>query len=263
LAQNFGLLAIRPLNTEPHRLGYEAARTGDDDNVFELWNGPSAASRILGLQKDGQFRAADGSDALPTYSFESDDDTGVYLAAVADLRAAIAGVDVLQIVAAAVRPLQPVELVDGDAATPALGFTDDPDTGLFSEGADSLGIAAGGTQVAQAGPGSIRFQTQVLADRVDNGTSADVDFEDGNAVRIELDGNKTITLANAVAGGQYVLELEQDGTGSRTVTWPGNVKGDAGGAPPQPDATAGRTTLVVLYFNGVSFSSADAGAYDL
>jgi hypothetical protein len=38
---------------------------------------------------------------------------------------------------------------DGTAASPAISFTSDEDTGFFRPSADTLGVAAGGTQVAQ------------------------------------------------------------------------------------------------------------------
>lgn len=263
MAQNYGIFAIRPLNDNPHRFGFEGARTGADENLLEIWNGPSVAGRVLGIQKDGQLRGVDGTVALPTYGFESDVDSGLYLAATADLRAAIAGSDVLQLVAAAVRTLQVLEVLNGSAGTPAVSFASDTDTGLFRVAADVLGIAAGGSQMLRVADGSVRAQTQILSDRHDNGSTPDVDFTDGNTVAITLDGNKTITLTGAVAGGFYTLELIQDGTGSHTVTWPANVKGDAGAAAPQPDSTADRTTIVGLYYNGTNFAAVDGGAFDI
>ncbi|MFW6090149.1 MAG: hypothetical protein ACODAB_10375 [Gemmatimonadota bacterium] len=263
MAQNYGIKAIRPLNDNPHVFGFESARTGDDETLLEIWNGASIAALVLGIQKDGQIRGVDGSEALPTYGFESDEDSGLYLSDAGDLRAAVAGSDVLQLVAAAVRTLQVLELLDGSAGTPALSFADDTDTGLYSVAANVLGIAANGALALRVAEDSVRVPTQVVSDRHDNGSTPDVDFEDGNTVAITLDANKTITLTGAVAGGQYCLELIQDATGGRTVTWPANVEGDAGGSPPQPDSTADRTSLVYLFYNGSSYAAADGGAYDL
>lgn len=48
-----------------------------------------------------------------------------------------------------------------------------------------------------------------------------------------LDANSTFTLTGATSGlvAAMVLELAQDGTGSRTVTWPGSVAWASGSAP--------------------------------
>lgn len=264
MAQGYGIKAIRPLSDNPHVLGYEGARTGAGDTLLEIWNGPSLAARILGIQKDGQIRGADGTVALPTYGFESDIDTGLYLAAVADLRFAVAGADVLKLVAAGMQLLKVLALLDGSAAAPALGFTSDPDTGLYRVGANELGIAVGGAQRARIASGAARFQTQMVSDRHDNGASGAVDFADGNVIAVTLDeATKSITLTGAIAGGFYTLELIQDGAGGRAVSWEATVKGDLGAAPPQPDTTADRTTLIGLYFNGTSYAAVSGGSFDL
>ena len=36
---------------------------------------------------------------------------------------------------------------------------------------------------------------------------------------VELGGNRTLAVTNATVGDEFTLKLEQDGTGSRTVTW--------------------------------------------
>jgi hypothetical protein len=49
-----------------------------------------------------------------------------------------------------------------------------------------------------------------------------------------LTGNTTVTIAGAPASGTLgfvTVELVQDGTGSRTVTWPASVKWPGGAAP--------------------------------
>lgn len=52
----------------------------------------------------------------------------------------------------------------------------------------------------------------------------------GSRITATLTGNITVTLANgAGTGDTLMLELTQDGTGNRTVTWPANFK-KAGGA---------------------------------
>jgi hypothetical protein len=64
---------------------------------------------------------------------------------------------------------------------------------------------------------------------------------------ITLTANCTVTLTGATSGRVTTLELylTQDGTGSRTVTWPAAVKWD-GGAAPSLSTAAGAVDCVVL-----------------
>lgn len=64
-----------------------------------------------------------------------------------------------------------------------------------------------------------------------SGTSKTLDWRDGNTQLLTLTGNCTLTLSNPQDGARYLICLKQDGTGSRTVTWPSSVKWPAGAAP--------------------------------
>lgn len=57
--------------------------------------------------------------------------------------------------------------------------------------------------------------------------------------RITLSANCTLTFPTAAAGKSFTLVLVQDGTGSRTVTWPGTVLW-AGGTTPTLTTTASK-----------------------
>lgn len=76
-----------------------------------------------------------------------------------------------------------------------------------------------------------------------------LNFENGNFQYGTLAGNVTFTISNPPASGQVgsmTLELIQDGTGSRTVTFPGSVK-FAGGTPPTLSTNANARDVLVLY----------------
>ncbi len=51
-----------------------------------------------------------------------------------------------------------------------------------------------------------------------------VDWDNGNMQRLRLTGDVTLTLTNPTVGRRYLLILEQDGTGSRLVTWPVEIR---------------------------------------
>lgn len=57
------------------------------------------------------------------------------------------------------------------------------------------------------------------------------DLTKGKVRTITLTGNPTIAFSNAVAGQFICVRLLQDGSGSRTVTWP-TIKWPGGSAPP-------------------------------
>lgn len=65
-------------------------------------------------------------------------------------------------------------------------------------------------------------------------TSYTIDLVNGNMFEITLTGNCTFTFSNPPAtgkGGSFTLILKQDGTGSRTTTWPASVDWASGSAP--------------------------------
>ena len=120
---------------------------------------------------------------------------------------------------------------------------------------------AGGTLSGTVVAADQIIQRPVLKDigetTVANGTSGStdtIDLEDGNVHNVTLTANCTFTFSNPAAAGtsgSFTLFLNQDGTGSRTATWPGSVKW-AGGTAPTLTTTASRTDILV-------FTTIDAG----
>lgn len=75
----------------------------------------------------------------------------------------------------------------------------------------------------------------------------DLSLIPGNYRRLRLTGNTTFTVSGGVVGREYTIELLQDGTGSRTVSWSG-VTWPAGTAPTQT-STANRKDLYKFYYD--------------
>jgi hypothetical protein len=76
-----------------------------------------------------------------------------------------------------------------------------------------------------------------------------IDFANGNFQYGVLTGNVTFTISNAPASGKVgsmTLELAQDATGSRLVTFPASVK-YAGGTAPVLSTTASSLDVLVFY----------------
>jgi hypothetical protein len=76
-------------------------------------------------------------------------------------------------------------------------------------------------------------------------TTYTIDLESGNVFNLTLTGDCTYTFSNPPASGSagaFTLIQNQDGTGSRTVTWPASVEW-AGGSAPAITSTASSTDV--------------------
>lgn len=103
------------------------------------------------------------------------------------------------------------------------------------DGADWLPWSAGG----DPGPDESYSTT--------SGATAAIDYAVARTWGISLTANCTVTLTGAIASSACSLTLifTQDGTGGRTVTWPGGITWKAG-SPPTIGASAGQITVISL-----------------
>lgn len=79
--------------------------------------------------------------------------------------------------------------------------------------------------------------------------TVDIDYENGNFQYGVLADNVTFTISNPPTSGKVgslTLELQQDATGSRTVTWPASVQ-FVGGTAPTLSTGANELDVFVLY----------------
>jgi hypothetical protein len=72
-----------------------------------------------------------------------------------------------------------------------------------------------------------------------DGATVTFDLATANIHTVTLGGNRTLALSNVTTGQVFMLELIQDGTGSRTVTWFTTIKW-AGGTVPTLTTTANK-----------------------
>lgn len=70
-------------------------------------------------------------------------------------------------------------------------------------------------------------------DALNSGSAKTLDLANGNVQKLTLTANCTITLTSPASGAyrSLLIYVFQDGTGSRTITWPGSVKWGTAGAP--------------------------------
>lgn len=154
------------------------------------------------------FLSAAGSAAVPSYSFTADSDTGFFnfttntvdVTAGAATRLRISDVDIRAFVVALG--------VAGSAGAPTWSFTGDSNSGIFSAGADIVGISAGGTEtfrVDTTGP-------TALLDRGYRATS-----------QVSSAGANTGTLLNAPAIGDpaFWLRVVINGVNHAIPAWLG------------------------------------------
>ena len=126
--------------------------------------------------------------------------------------------------------------------------------GLTSNGFQNvLGDSAFTKAVVTGGPG-------IIARRDDGDVSGvtTLDLSLGNNRRVRLIGNTTLNFSNMLPGGFYVLEIVQDGTGSRLITWPGAVKWPSGLAPTLSTG-ANKIDMISMYWNGANFLASTGG----
>jgi hypothetical protein len=82
--------------------------------------------------------------------------------------------------------------------------------------------------------------------------SLTVNFATGKMQSVTLAGNAAITLSGGAAGQRYVLSVSQDATGTRVPTWGTTIRWQ-GGTAPTLTATASKTDLIALIYDGTNW----------
>lgn len=97
--------------------------------------------------------------------------------------------------------------------------------------------------------GTMTFDGSITETPVVANTGTSYTITDKSFHSLILTGNCTYTFPTATAGKQFTLLQKQDGTGSRTVTWPASVRW-AGGTAPTITATAAQTDIISFIADG-------------
>lgn len=118
--------------------------------VLNQWGGLTAAYAWTGQHSWTQpLLGPAGSLGAPSYSFSADPDTGIWLGAANTISFVTNGIHKMNIGPLAILPGVVTLTIDGTAANPAYSFNNDPNTGIYSFGADELGVAVGGTNTVR------------------------------------------------------------------------------------------------------------------
>lgn len=91
-----------------------------------------------------------------------------------------------------------------------------------------------------------------------SGSALTVDLANGTVQNVTLTASCTFTFPTPAAGKSFMLLLKQDGTGSRTVTWPASVKWP-GSTAPTITATASKGDKFVFTADGTYWWGSIAG----
>ena len=104
-----------------------------DGAIFDGANGNAALQRV---------KVVDGTQALPSYSFSSDTNTGLFSGGADNLTVSIAGTGLLQFRTTGIQAL-----VSGSAGSAFYSWNGDTNTGMYRPAADELGLSAGGNEI--------------------------------------------------------------------------------------------------------------------
>ena len=101
--------------------------------------------------------------------------------------------------------------------------------------------------------GTVQSTAQVVTTDTD-GATVTFDLSASNVHQVTLGGNRTLAISNGTVGQYFAIELIQDATGSRTVTWFSTIKW-VGNTAPTLTTTASKKDTFMFRVTGT-------GTYD-
>lgn len=140
----------------------------------------------------------------------------------------------------------------------APGASDMPASLAFQTTPDGTASPVERVLISNAGTVTLRNDYQETAVTANTGTAYTINIANGTVQILTLTGNCTFTFPTATSGKSFILLLKQDGTGSRTVTWPAAVKWPSGTAP-TITSTASKTDKYVFTADGTNWFGSNAG----
>lgn len=106
---------------------------------------------------------------------------------------------------------------------------------------------------------------ETFFDAGNSGSALTLNLANGNVQKLTLTSNCTITLTSPASGAfrSLLLYVFQDGTGSRTITWPASVKWGTAGAPTLSTAASKMDKILLDTVDGGTtwYGSAGPGGY--
>ncbi|MAR68105.1 MAG: hypothetical protein CL833_12735 [Crocinitomicaceae bacterium] len=114
-----------------------------------------------------------------------------------------------------------------------------PNGGLIVKDGGNIGSASDTDAIAIASDGEVTLSQRTTFSKavktpLKSNTYADpttFNLDEANTHTVTLGGNPTLAISNEDAGQKFIINLVQDGTGSRTVTWFSGIDWAGGSAP--------------------------------
>ncbi len=124
-------------------------RVGAGDVGFALGGARVLRVAAAGFSNEaGQIFTTNGTNLLPSYSFTSDPNSGVYSVAGDLVGIAVGGLLRFDVGTTFNRSYMPMLVSDGAASAPSMSFINDADTGLYRVSSNELSVAVGGGRAA-------------------------------------------------------------------------------------------------------------------
>jgi hypothetical protein len=132
-------------------------------------------------------------------------------------------------------------------STPAFALVDGAGHDLIPY---NVGIGTTGAHAALEVKNTAGFTSQY--DNGNSGAAKTIDWTNGNKQKVTLTANCTFTFTDPGVVGNLILEIVQDATGGRTVTWPAAVKWPGGNAP-SLTGSANAVDMTSFFYNKTSY----------
>jgi len=210
-------------------------RSGTDEISFAT--GGVQALKIDSAQNVtvlGELKVADGTASLPSLTFTSDTNTGIYSVSQNVLGFAVGGIKrgelnnngdwtiTRNLIAVDGKLTGKVLVSDGTAGAPTFAFTDDSNTGMYSVSQNVLGFTVGGTQRGDIdNSGNLTMTGGV--------TSTTVTVDDEAYTAAGWDGDLTVPTKNAVRDKIESMGSGSGGTAGQTTNFYGGIDVDGSG----------------------------------
>jgi hypothetical protein len=175
---------------------------------------------------------ADGSVGSPSLAFINETGSGLYRVGTNDIALTVGGTQRIELNGStAVNIVSvPCRGTDGSSSGPGFSFTADTNTGVYRIGADNIGISVGALKIADlklisGSDAAAAFPAAVYTPEISitfSATAMVVLCGQSNVFRTTMTSNVTTapTFTNQQDGQTINWFITQDGTGSRTMTWP-------------------------------------------
>lgn len=148
-----------------------------------------------------------GTVSAPIVSPSNDTNTGIYFSAADTVDVSAGGANVASFGTTAITANKAVIALAGSASTPSVTFSGDTNTGIYSSGADGLGIAAGGTNIVTVTTTGVTAAQPVVLPAGSNSAPSLTFAGDTNLGIYRSDTDEL----SVTAGGTQIVEVNSSG----------------------------------------------------